>query len=1071
MEGKGRVKMKKTEMTIDTISIPTYPEPPAEKMPMFAENRVHQRTSGNPYPCRVVVKVDRSKKTNQEYTRITLENEYLKIEILPELGGRIYAAKDKRTGYDFFYKQHVIKPALIGCLGSWVSGGLEFNWPFHHRPSTFMPVDYSTEYSEDGTATVWLSEHDPMERTKGMVGISLKPGETIFHTRMKLTNRTPVASSFLWWENAAVPVNKSYQIFFPKDVTYVNFHYKRSVTTYPVASNATGVFNGIRYEGETDISMHKNTVQPTSYFSAESKFDFFGGYDHAKQCGVVHVANHHISPGKKMFTWAYNQLSKSWEKALTDTDGEYAELMAGSYSDNQPDFAWIEPYETKQFTQSWFPISGTGVPVFANENGAIGWEKDRIILSATKVMADASVTVYSEDGSKTEYKTDLTPDVSFTAENNGIKRITVTAGGVTLMDYTAKQYEPYHIPAPREDAPNFKDIKTAQELYLEGLHVKQYRDPAIRPDSFWREALQRDSEYVPALLAMAEYKYQNAFYAEALEYAQKAVKVLSRCNERHKSGYAYYLTGLILLACGERDNAYDAFYKASWNMDSYSAAMTQIAAIDGCRNDWRKMREHSENALRYNTENPLAGVYLAIAHLKSGKPAQCAEILDGILGADPLNHLARYTKRLCGGTEDFFAQLRSDPEQTCMDVAFDLMQCGCFEEAEALLKSVKEPSAMLCYVLGDDKQAINGEIRVFPFRHQEIRVLRHACERHPDDGRAAYLLGCALYAKGHYEEGAALFERASQSGPDRAFAYRNLAIAAYSHLGQKDKTPELLSKALELEPENDQLVFETAYVMGKLGVPAQQRIDFIKEHEAALQRDDVCLELVRAYNLGGMPEKTLELMNGHAFVPCEGGEHAVAEQYMSAYYLIGRNSLKQGEYEKAAKALQQAQILPENLGAGLWNECKTVPHKYYLAQALEQMGKQKEAKEIYEYILVLTVDYFSNMHLPELPYYQAMASRKLGRGLQGRAIMDTYLKQWETAIGKEDPGYFGTTPFFLSYCDDAKTARTSYFSYLLGYANRYMGNAQASQKYFAAARSLDPLNLSYQIESEFSDKA
>ena len=140
-----------------------------------------------------------------------------------------------------------------------------------------MPVDYSTEYSEDGTATVWLSEHDPMERMKGMVGISLKPGETIFHTRMKLTNRTPVASSFLWWENAAVPVNKSYQIFFPKDVTYVNFHYKRSVTTYPVASNATGVFNGIRYEGETDISMHKNTVQPTSYFSAESKFDFFGG--------------------------------------------------------------------------------------------------------------------------------------------------------------------------------------------------------------------------------------------------------------------------------------------------------------------------------------------------------------------------------------------------------------------------------------------------------------------------------------------------------------------------------------------------------------------------------------------------------------------------------------------------------------------------------------------------------------------------------------------------------------------------------------------------------------------------
>ena len=217
-----------------------------------------------------------------------------------------------------------------------------------------------------------------------------------------------------------------------------------------------------------------------------------------------------------------------------------------------------------------------------------------------------------------------------------------------------------------------------------------------------------------------------------------------------------------------------------------------------------------------------------------------------------------------------------------------------------------------------------------------------------------------------------------------------------------------------------------------------------------------------------MAEQAIELMRNHAFVPCEGGEHAVAEQYMSAHYRIGRDCLKQGKYETAAEHFRQALTLPENLGAGLWNECKTVPHKYYLAQALEEMGKQEEANRNFS---ALTLTTLSNMHLPELPYYQAMASRKLGRGLQGRAIMDTCFKQWETAIGKEDPGYFGTTPFFISYCDDAKTVRTAYFSYLLGYANRYMGNAQASQKYFAAARSLDPLNLSYQIESEFSDKA
>lgn len=181
---------------------------------MFAENRVHQRSSGRTYPNKAVVKVNHSKREERGYTSICLENEYIRVVILPEIGGRIYSATDKATGYDFFYKQHVVKPALIGALGAWVSGGVEFNWPFHHRPSGFMPCDYDLEELEDGSAVCWLSEHDPVDRMKGMVGIVLRPGETCFETRMKLYNRTDVPHSFLWWENAAVPVNEQYQIFF-----------------------------------------------------------------------------------------------------------------------------------------------------------------------------------------------------------------------------------------------------------------------------------------------------------------------------------------------------------------------------------------------------------------------------------------------------------------------------------------------------------------------------------------------------------------------------------------------------------------------------------------------------------------------------------------------------------------------------------------------------------------------------------------------------------------------------------------------------------------------------------------
>lgn len=214
-------KAQSVKVSVSKVSIPTYTEPEREELPMFAENRVHQRSSGNPYPNKIVLKVNREQKVDKEYTLIKLENEYLELQILPEIGGKIYAAKDKTNGYDFFYKNHVIKPALIGALGSWISGGLEFNWPFHHRASSFMPTDYEIEKLPGGGVVVWVSEHDPTDRMKGMVGIVLNPGESIFETRVKLSNITPLRHSFLWWENVAVPSNKNYEIFFPHDVSHV----------------------------------------------------------------------------------------------------------------------------------------------------------------------------------------------------------------------------------------------------------------------------------------------------------------------------------------------------------------------------------------------------------------------------------------------------------------------------------------------------------------------------------------------------------------------------------------------------------------------------------------------------------------------------------------------------------------------------------------------------------------------------------------------------------------------------------------------------------------------------------
>ena len=1051
------------------IKIPTYPEPAAEEMPMFAENRVHQRTSGNPYPNHIVLEVDREHKEDKEYTCVRLENEYLRIEILPELGGRIYSAYDKTTGYDFFYKQHVIKPALIGCLGSWVSGGLEFNWPFHHRASTFMPTDYCIERQGDGSVIVWLSEHDPIERMKGMVGIVLKPGEAKFETRMKLCNRTSVTSSFLWWENTAVPVNKEYQIFYPKDVSYVNFHYKRSVTTYPVATNALGVFNGIRYNGETDISMHKNTVQPTSYFCAPSKYDFFGGFDHGKGCGVVHVANHHTAPGKKMFTWAYNQLSTSWENALTDTDGAYAELMAGSYSDNQPDFAWIEPYETKEFSQHWYPIGKLGIPCYANLNGAVHWDSDGLIIQTTSDKKATVTAKYNNDIILTkdvEFKAGV--PCSFNAEFKGVgSSVSVVCDGKEIIYYLEEEKNIYDIPDTFEDMPNFKEVKTAQELYLEGVHVWQYRDPAILPDGYWKEALNRDGEHIDSLNALAVFNYKRNDFETALEYAKRAEKVVCKYNKHPQSGEIFFNLGLIYLAKDELDTAYDYFYKSSWNMDYYSAAMTHVAAIDGKRGQLENMLCHSKNALRYNAENPVASVYEAIAKIKLGDRAGAVDTVESVLNSDPLNHLARYVYCKLGiiSNEDYYSALKSDASQTCMDIAFDLYACGMNDWAADVLCGVEDKSPMIYYILGDYEKAENTSLySSFPFRTEEYKILKSIVEENTDLPMAHYYYGCMLYASGHYECAAEHFEKAIDLKPDFYIPYRNLAAAYYSHLNRKGDVLPLLKKALELNPKNRQLVYEYAYVSAKLGVNPKERIEFILDNSEGTLRDDVGIELARAYNQNGEYEKTIELFNSHTFVPCEGGEHAVAEQYMFAHHAIGRRLLSENKFTEAAEEFKKAQILPQNLGAGLWNECKLVPHRFYLAKCYEKISEYDKANEIYDHILELKIDYFSNMHLPELPFYQAMAYTAKGDFLMGRALIDEYLKKWNDAITKEDVGYFGTTPFFISYCDDAKTVRKAYYSYLLGFAYRFMERYEKSKEMFGVAADCDKSNLWYSIE-------
>ena len=338
---------------IEQRSIPTWELPEPSRYPMYFDKRVYQGSSGRIYPCRIMSLADGL--TNRDWTIVTLENDHVLLEIMPELGGRILRGYDKHARNDFFYRQDSIKPALVGLAGPWMSGGVEFNWPQHHRPATWMPTAHSIEHSEDGSITVWLGDHDPMHRMRGTLGLCLRPDSALIEAKVRLCNRSPITRTFLWWANVAAAVHDDYQSFFPPDVDHVADHAARAMSHFPIANNE---YYGVDHRPGTDLSWYRNIPVPTSYMVRETGFDFFGGFDHGPGAGFLHVADRHIAPGKKQWTWGNHDFGHAWDRELDDQCRPYVELMAGVYTDNQPDFTYLLPYEVKTFSRILVALPG-----------------------------------------------------------------------------------------------------------------------------------------------------------------------------------------------------------------------------------------------------------------------------------------------------------------------------------------------------------------------------------------------------------------------------------------------------------------------------------------------------------------------------------------------------------------------------------------------------------------------------------------------------------------------------------------------------------------------------------------
>ncbi|MBQ3015708.1 MAG: DUF5107 domain-containing protein [Clostridia bacterium] len=1081
--------LTKVSLKVEKVNIPTYDFLSPEEMPMFAETANHQGTTGNPYPVRATSGVDVVNKSDKPWTVVTLENEFIRVSVMPELGGRVCEAYDKVTGYDFLYRQHVVKPAMIGVYGPWTSGGLEFNWPFHHRPSTLMPLDFTTESCADGSAIVWLSEHSPCDRTKGMVGIVLRPGCSYFETRAAVTNRTENKHSFLWWENAAVAVHEDYRLVFPPDVTWVHHHNDAGHTTFPIAE---GQYGADTISEPKDISWHKNSRLATSYFAGPSKYDFFGGYDYRRECGIIHVADHHVSPGKKMFTWGYGTNADTWEKKLTDTDGAYAELMAGCYTDDQPDFTWLAPYETKCFSQFWYPTQGIGYTTYANLAAAVALdrEKNEVRFNVTSVYKSLRATVTAEDGEVLLDKTfDATPSsvIAFAAEIADKAHLTVKLTdnvGKAVFTYTEEDPDYVHIPNDRHGIPTPDELKTPTDILIAGQHLDQYRSPLFKPDEYYLEAIRREPDYLYAHKALGEYYTRVGRFSEALTYLERAYELECKYNQNPEDGSVNYLRGLCLKYLGRTDEAYDAFRRSAWSNNTVSAAMTQAAAIDGLRGEFELMYEHAKAALERDMRNPVALSYAALAKWKLGDTAEATAVCNLALGLDPLNRQIAFIKALITkrGRDAFFASLEANSAETALDMAYELMDAGFFDEAVILLRGalkLKPDYAMLHYTLalcysklGNERQASRERtqakrekiVESFPIRAGERTVLEYALRCNPNDGFAAYLLGCYLYNARDYVAARELWEKAVRYEPKFYIPHRNLALIYYNHFGMAKEAAELLHRAIMLKPGDSILLSELSDVLMNLEFGNPSNAELLDENKPKTPTDRLVIAIATAYNSAFMFDKAEEIMRSHTFTPAEGEEFMIAEPYMYACLSRGRLAMKEKNYELALEYFRAATALPENLNVGFWNEVVLIPYKYNEAAALMALGRKTEARELINKLINLKNEGMWNMG-GDFVYYFAESVRLGGEEVRAKRIMREATLGLEGELSGGCKYYRRVTSLFSCFTGDYTKLRLSELYGMLGYAKLFLGDTSGAVSYFEKSLSIAP---SYKIGFELS---
>ena len=1078
----------------EIVTIPTYEVGKPEKNPIFLEKRVYQGSSGGVYPYPVIESIS-DEKVDKDYKAVFIENEYIKVMVLPELGGRVQMAYDKIAKRHFVYYNHVIKPALVGLLGPWISGGIEFNWPQHHRPSTFMPADCTIEEGEDGGVTVWVSEMEKMFHQKGMAGFTLRPGCAYLEIHGVLYNRTDVPQTFLWWANPAVEVNDAYQSVFPPDINAVFDHGKRAVSSFPIA---TGTYYKMDYSAGVDISNYKNIYVPTSYMGVNSRFNFEGGYENDTKAGMLHVASHHFSPGKKQWTWGNGDFGRAWDRNLTDeaTPEEmqrwgldrkgfrpYIELMAGVYTENQPDFSWLMPYEEKQFTQYFMPYRELGVVKEASKDLVMNInEKDgkaEFKIFATNKQ-DVHIILVTDSGETLyDQKHTVSPEAVLTeiVGINGAKlselnlKILKDLYGSerTVMHWHAESDEIRPIPDSAEAALLPEEVKTNEQLFLTGLHLEQYRHATWSPVDYYEEALRRDPNDVRCLNALGLWYIRKCRFGLAEGYLRKAVRLITKRNPNPYDSEPIYNLALALKYQGQYDEAYELFWKSTWSKACADAGYFEASKISVMQGRLDDALDELNRCLIYGAHNQKALALKAAVLRKIGRKESAAEVCKAALKTDLFNYGCRYELYLLTGKKsllDEMTEMLQGLAKNYDELALDYQAAGLNDEAKAIWDiavSKHATSPMTYYYLGrydEAEQALSDYC--FPNRAEDVIALESAKRENPDGSMAPYYLGCLYYAARQYDLAIDNWELSARLNPNFPTVWRNLALARFNKQDRQEEALEYMERAFHLNENDGRVLMELDQLYKRLHKPHAERLAFLQKYPELIQRrDDLLLEEITLLNETGRYEEAMKKLDSHIFHPWEGGEGKVPAQYQICRVELAKQAIADKRYDEAIRLLGECLDYPYHLGEGKLYGAQENDFYYLLGVAYDATGNRDKARECWEEATKGPQEPAAAMYYndakPDKIFYQGLALYKLGREGEAHGRFFKLINYGKQHIfEKQVMDYFAVSlPDLLIWEDSLDTKNLIHCKYMLALGYYGMGERDKAMKYLAEVEVLD----------------